>query len=188
MEKERVVSTLRELADILEVADANTFEVAAYRNAAQSLDDWDGNLEQTVQDQNVTSIPAVGKGLGQLISNLVSTGHSEELERIRGLVPSELPQILKIRGLGPKRVKLLWQELDIDCPASLRKAAINGNVKNLKGFGPKLLERILSGLDYLEGSRTPPKPKTTAVAVQTAHAGGRLFAKLVDQPKVNTLA
>ncbi len=80
-------------------------------------------------------MPSVGKGLSQVISNLVRSGSSAELDRVRGLVPPELPPLLRVRGLGPKRVRALWKELGIESPDDLRRAADEGRVRSLRGFG-----------------------------------------------------
>src|SRR5262245_43155150 len=123
MHKDDVTAALRELADLLEITDANPFEVMAYRNGAAALADWFGDLEECVAKGTLTEIPSVGKGLSQVISELVRSGTSSELARVRGLVPAGLPTLLRIRGLGPKRVRALWRELDVASPDDLRRAA-----------------------------------------------------------------
>jgi DNA polymerase/3'-5' exonuclease PolX len=71
MQKDEVIAVLREMADLLEITDANPFEIMAHRNAAQSLEDWFGDLEEAVADATLTQIPRVGKGLSRVISDLV---------------------------------------------------------------------------------------------------------------------
>ena len=177
MQKDDVVSVLREMADLLEITDANTFEVMAYRNGSQALEDWFGDLEDAVAEASLTDISGVGKGLSQVISDLVRTGSSEQLDRVRGLVPPELPRLLRVRGLGPKRVRSLWKELGVESPADLRKAASQGSVQALRGFGAKTVERILSGLDYLEKPREPAGTKRAAAVIPAApKASGRVWA------------
>ena len=151
MDKDEVVSTLKEMADLLEVAEANEFEVRAYRTAAQTLDDWQGELQEIVEQQG--SIPSLGKKTGQVVSELVTEGSSGEHTRIRGLVPEGLPQLLRVRGLGPKRVRQLWQELGVENAADLKSAADEGRVAKLKGFGAKTVEKIVAGLEYVEQPR-----------------------------------
>lgn len=178
MEKADVVAVLREMGDLLEITDAGTFEVMAYRNGAQALEDWFGDLHQAVAEQSLRDIPSVGKGLSQIISDLVRSGSSAELDRVRGLVPQELPALLRVRGLGPKRVRALWRELGIEGPADLRRAADEGRVQSLRGFGAKTVERILSGLDYVEKAQQPArKPDAASGPMPKApKASGRIWA------------
>jgi DNA polymerase (family 10) len=179
MQKDEVVSVLREMADLLEITQANPFEVMAYRNGAQSLEDWFGDLDEAAAGATLTDIPAVGKGLARVISDLVRSGSSDELARVRGLVPPGLPALLRVRGLGPKRVGALWRELGVEGTDDLRRAAAEGSVQSLRGFGAKIVERILSGLDYLEKASPRPakKPEAAKVVVPKARkAAGRLWA------------
>ena len=169
MQKDEVVLVLKEMAALLEVADANTFEVAAYRNASQALDEWNGDLEEAVRNNHVNSIPSIGKGIGQVIADLITTDRSEEYDRVRGLVPEGLPNLLKIRGLGPKRVRVLWQELDIQNLVDLKSAAEDGRVGKLKGFGAKTVERMLSGIEFLERP-VPAKEQRTASDISVVAA------------------
>jgi uncharacterized protein YecE (DUF72 family) len=177
--KEDVVRTLREMGDLLEITDANAFEVMAFRNGAQSLDDWYGDLEETVAAEKLTEIPAIGKGLSKIIADLVRTGSSDELVRVRSLVPPELPRLLRVRGLGPKRVRTLWRELGVENPSDLRREAAAGRVQALRGFGAKTVEGFLAGLDYLENAATRPARSPglkTRALVPAARAAGRMWA------------
>lgn len=177
MQKDEVVARLRETADLLEITEASAFEVMAYRNGGQALEDWYGDLDEAVAQSSLTEIPAIGKGLSQVISDLVRADTSEPLDRVRALVPPDLPRLLRVRGLGPKRVRTLWKELGIESPADLRQAAGQGRVQALRGFGAKTVERILSGLDYLEKPRAVAAKRRTAAAIPAAaQASGRLWA------------
>lgn len=178
MKTSEIVRTLREAADLLEVADANTFEVAAWRKAADSLDQWTGDLAKSVAEGRTTSIPSVGKSIATVIDELVKNGSSAEVERIHKLVPEGLPELLKIRGLGPKRVRKLWQELRVEDLLQLKTAAEDGRVAGLKGFGAKTVERMIQGIEYLSMPR-PAKLHRTAdqIAAPSAAAGsGKILA------------
>jgi uncharacterized protein YecE (DUF72 family) len=156
MQKNDVIAALREMADLLEITDASWFEVMAYRNGAQALEDWFGDLDQAVADATLTEIGSIGKGLSRAIADLVRSGSCDELERVRSLVPRQLPALLRVRGLGPKRVRALWKELGIENPDDLRRAAAEGRVQALRGFGAKTVENILASLDYLRGAGDRP--------------------------------
>ena len=177
MQKDQIVAVLREMADLLEITEANSFEVMAYRNGAQALDDWDGDLGIAVSKSTLNEIPSVGKGLSEVISELVTSGTSTELTRIRGLVPTELPRLLSVRGLGPKRVRVLWQQLGVEGPNDLKQAASEGRVQALRGFGEKTVERILSGIEYLQKGPTETAAKSEKVQMPTAQvSSGHIWA------------
>jgi uncharacterized protein YecE (DUF72 family) len=179
MQKDEVIGILREMADLLEITEANAFEVMAHRNAAAALEDWYGDLEEAVANSTLTDIPSIGKGLSRLITDLVRLGSSDELVRVRSLVPPELPTLLRVRGLGPKRVRALWRELGVESPRDLRQAAAVGRVQALRGFGAKTVEGILAGLDYLEKPRTGPakSPELKTAAIPRApEPSGRMWA------------
>ena len=177
MEKDEVVSALREMADLLEITGANKFEYLAIRSGAQGLEDWSGDLKQTAADNQLTEIPSVGKGIAATIAALVQHGQSSEYDRVRNLVPPELPKLLKFRGLGPKRIKMLWQDLGVESPDQLEKATQDGRVQELKGFGPKMVEKILSSIEYFRNADFPTKPIPQLQNVPTAlKANGRMLA------------
>ncbi|MGI9519994.1 MAG: DUF72 domain-containing protein [Pirellulaceae bacterium] len=179
MQKDEVVSALREMADLLEITDANTFEVRAFRNASQGLEDWDGDLQQAASDAKLNEIPSIGKGIAQVITELVETGDASELQRVRGLVPDELPILLRFRGLGPKRVRALWQELGVESPADLQQAAEEGRVAKLKGFGAKTVEKIMASIEYFQDRDRPRELQHQWSETPLPHApksSGRIWA------------
>ena len=178
MQIDELIAGLKEAADILEVTDANAFQINAFRKAAQSLEQWDGDLGEAVEQSTVTDIPSVGKGIAKVIEELWTTNKSSDIEEIRSQVPSELPELLRVRGLGPKRVRTLWQELEIDSPASLRKSAEAGEIQKLKGFGAKTVEKIVASLDYLEKGSVTKRTVTPLADVtmpKAAAASGRVL-------------
>ncbi len=177
MRRDDVIATLREMADLLEITEANSFEVMAYRNGAQGLDDWSGDLDRAVAESKLTEIPSIGKGLSQVITDLVQTGASDELTRVRSSVPESLPLLLRVRGLGPKRVRALWQELGVESPDDLRRAADAGRVQSLRGFGAKTVERIVASLDYLaKPSRKVASEPGSNSMPQAPASSGRIWA------------
>jgi len=152
MEKDDVVLSLNEIADLLELVEASQFEYMAYRNAASALKDWTGDLAESVEARRVTDIPAIGKGTAECITELVQTDSSNILDNVRSQIPEELPKLLRFRGLGPKRVRLLWKELDIDSPHNLSMAIEDGRVATLKGFGAKTIESMQASIDYFQNN------------------------------------
>jgi len=147
MEKSEIVRALEEMAEILELTDANPFQIMAYRNGAQNLEEFDGDLLEAVQQKTLTEIPGIGKGLSAMISDLVLRGRSDECERLRSLLPGKLRDLLRVPRLGPKRIRRLHEELGVDSVEALEAAARAGLIRTLRGFGAKSEEEILRGIE-----------------------------------------
>ena len=156
MDKAEIVRILEEMAVILEISEANPFEIMAYRNGARSIEDWEGDLSRAVQENSLTDISGIGKGLAGVITDLVLEGVSSEHRRLLGLFSEKLLDLLKLSGLGPKKIKTLNKELGIDGLDSLEQAAREKRIRSLKGFGPKSEERILAGIERFRRSGTHP--------------------------------
>ncbi len=171
MDKDQVVRTLKEMGDLLEIGDANTFEIMAYRNGMRRVDDFEGDLEEAVQAGTLTKIDGIGKGLAKVISELVRDGRSDEHEEIKGRFPPGLPEMLKLRGIGPKKVKVLWTELGVANLDELEAAAREQKVSALKGFGKKTEENIIGSIEWRRNrSKTGRKVAPSAVVTKSAAA------------------
>ncbi|WP_024302517.1 DNA polymerase/3'-5' exonuclease PolX [Pseudogulbenkiania sp. MAI-1] len=137
----------QEIADLLEVEDENPFRIRAYRNAARTLGEYGQELAELVeQGRPLPKLPGIGEDLQAKIVEIAHTGTCPLLTRLRGEVSPALTYLLAIPGLGPKRVRTLYHELAISSPADLQRAAEQGLVRNLPGFGPKLEKEILQAL------------------------------------------
>jgi DNA polymerase (family 10) len=137
------------MADLLDIEGANQFRVRAYRNAARTI----GGLSQSAADmvvrgEDLTALPDIGKDLAGKIEEIVETGDLGALQKLERRTPSELSSLMKIAGLGPKRVKVLYQELGITTLEGLRKAAESGKIKELEGFGEKTEEAIIEEIEH----------------------------------------
>ena len=153
MDKAAIVRALVEMADILEIVEANPFQIMAYRNGAQTLEEYDGDLEAAVRERTLTDLPGIGKGLSAIISDLLTAGTNPERDRVLGMVPAGLPELLRVPRLGPKRVRRLHDELGVDNLDALEAAAKEKRVSALKGFGAATEERILRGIDWVRQRR-----------------------------------
>lgn len=154
MDKKAIIRALSEMADILEIVEANPFQIMAYRNGAQTLEEYDDDLEAAVRERTLTDLPGIGKGLSAVISDLLSTGSSTERDRVRGLVPEGLPELLRVPRLGPRRVRRLHAELGIDSLETLEAAARENRLRAMKGFGATTEERILRGIEWVRQKRS----------------------------------
>ncbi len=133
-----------EMADLLEIEAANPFRVRAYRNAARTIRGLGRELSEMVEaGEDLTRLPGIGKDLAAKIKEILGTGHAKALDKLHKEVPASLEDLLKIPGLGPKRVKVLYQELHIKTLKQLENAARRGKLSVLPGFGLKTEQRIV---------------------------------------------
>lgn len=136
-----------EMADLLEIEDANPFRVRAYRNAARTVRGLGKELSAKVDNgEDLTRLPGIGKDLAGKIEEILRTGHANALDKLHKEVPASLEALLKIPGLGPKRVKVLYQDLHIKTLKQLENAARHGRLQQLPGFGTKTEQRILDSI------------------------------------------
>jgi DNA polymerase (family 10) len=139
-----IARTLEQVADFLEIQGANPFRVRAYRNAARVIEGYGEPLRRLVdQGDELTEIQGVGKDMAGHIEELVQRGQLGLLEQLREQVPAGLLDVTRLQGVGPKKAAKLWKELGITSLADLQKAAEQGRVAELKGFGQKTEQSIL---------------------------------------------
>jgi DNA polymerase (family 10) len=146
MQNPDIARLFDEVADLLEIKDENPFRIRAYRNAARTIRDFPESIADWVRDaKDLTEIPGIGDDLAEKIGEFVTTGTLPLRTQLLAKLPSGLLDLLRIPGLGPKRVKLLYEDLEIKSAADLRIALDAGRVPTLKGFGPK--EEKIAGLE-----------------------------------------
>ncbi len=136
-----------QVADLLEFQGANPFRVRAYRNGANTIRGLPESLERVANDPNrkLTEFQGIGKDLAAGINALVVAGRLPLLEELQAQIPHTALQMLRIPGLGPKRAATLFNELKITTLDQLRASCESGEVRKLKGFGPKIQETISGG-------------------------------------------
>jgi DNA polymerase (family 10) len=139
-----IADLFNQLADILEIEGANPFRVRAYRNAARFIGDYPRKLSEMVQaGEDLTRLPGIGEDLSKKIITIVNTGHLPALEKEAKHVPEALVELMKLQGLGPKRVKKLYELLKISSLDELAAAASEHKIRDLSGFGQKTEDKIL---------------------------------------------
>ena len=132
------------MADLLEIKGENPFKVRAYRNAARTMQNLGKSLEDLVAKGMVlTKLPGIGQDLSDAIHEILETGKFSKLEALKEELPEGLDALLAIEGLGPKRIRTLYETFGITSLEELAKVAESGKIYELKGFGPKLVEKIL---------------------------------------------
>lgn len=152
MQNVDVAALFTELADLLEIQGANPFRVRAYRNAARTIENLSESVAGIVADpdHDLSTLEGIGKDLAEKIETIVKTGHLPQLEEQRAEIPADVREMLRIPGLGPKKVAALFHELNVRTLGDLRAAAEGGKIAELKGFGKKTAQTILEGLALLE--------------------------------------
>ena len=138
-----------DLADLLEIQGANPFRVRAYRNASRTIGSLAESVTELVADprRELSELPGIGQELAQKIETIVQTNRLPQLDELKEQIPSGVVDMLRIPGLGPKKVALLFHELEIKSLDELKVAAENGLIAGLKGFGKKTEQLILESVD-----------------------------------------
>ncbi len=154
MQNPDIARLFDEVADLLEIQDANPFRVRAYRNAARTIRDFPEPLTDVVRAgaQDLTDIAGIGDDLAEKITEIVTTGELGLRRQLAKKLPAGLLDLLRIPGLGPKRVKLLYKKLKVKSAGDLAKALDAGKVQKLKGFGPKMEEKMRAGLGQAQAT------------------------------------
>ena len=148
MENKGIADIFTEIADILDIQGENPFRVRSYRNAARTIADMSQSVHALVKaGEKLEEVPGIGKSLQEKIEEIVSTGKCGFLEELRRKVPPGLTELLKLEGLGPKKVKLLYDELSVDSMDRLEKAAQAGRLRDLAGMGLKTEEKVLKSIE-----------------------------------------
>lgn len=150
MTKDDVADALDEIGTLLELKGENAFRANAYHNAARTIQQVPGDLKELVAQGKLGQVRGIGEALVEKIATLVTTGRLPYLEDLRASIPDGLVKMLRIPGLGPKKVKALHDLLQIDTLEKLKAACERGEVAEQKGFGQKTQQRILDGLNHLE--------------------------------------
>ena len=154
MQNADIARLLSDVADLLEISAGNPFKVRAYRNAARTVADHPDPIGELVAggDFDLTDLPGIGDGIAKEIKALVATGTLPQRQQLVATIPPGLLELLRIPGLGPKRVKLFHEQLQVNGVADLKDALEKGKIAKLPGFGPKLLEKIREGVSGAAGS------------------------------------
>ncbi len=178
MDKHQVAAILDEIGTILELQGESPFRSNAYHNGARAIENLEEDLETVVHEGRLDAVPGIGSTLREKITTLVNTGKLPFYEDLRKKTPAGLFDLLRIQGLGPKRVKLLYDKLGIDTLDKMAEACESGRVAKVKGMGEKSQQKILEGIQSLKqmGSR---------VRIDQALAvASRLLEGLKDAPGI----
>ena len=180
--REHLVKTLENIALLLELKGENPFKTRAYRNGAEIVQNFDGDIVTRATKNDLKDIKGFGDALQQKLYELASTGSLAYHENLRAEFPETLFELFEIQGLGPKKIKTVYDQLEVDSVASLKKACEDGKVASLKGFGAKTAEKILGAIVNREKFANRFRLGDVGPLAET------LLERLKDHPKVSRAA
>jgi len=177
-----VANILTDIAARLQILGANRFKINAFVNASEAINGLGRDINGVHDEGTLQKIPGIGKGIGEALRELLSTGVVADFEEIKDQVPDGIVAMMQIPDMGPKKAKRLWEELDITDVEQLKVAATNGELRVLKGFGAKTETKILKNIELLAqrgDDRTPigealPLAQTLVAGLETALPTGTI--------------
>lgn len=149
-----IAAMFDQAAELLEIGGENQFRVRAYRRAArviESLPKAAGSLLKSGRD--LSELPGIGKDLAGKIADIIKTGHFGLLDTLKRKLPGELGEMAALPGLGPKRIKLLYDKLKVRTLNDLRQAIKTERLRELRGFGPAIEKKLLGALEKPQPAR-----------------------------------
>ena len=141
-----------EMADLLEMKEV-PFKPQAYEKAARSIESLSEDIEEAARKGNLEKIPGVGKNIAQKIREFIKTNKIKDHENLKKECPIDIEEMTAIEGLGPKKLLALYKNLGIKNLIQLEKAAKDGKLRNLEGFGLKTEFNILKGIEFIKKSK-----------------------------------
>lgn len=152
MDREALADILEEIALLLELKGENPFKTRAYRNGAETVRQFSGDIAGRAREGDLKGIKGIGDALQQKLHELASTGKLEYYENLRNEFPESLFDLFKIQGLGPKKIKALYESLGVDSVEKLKEVCESGAIAELSGFGKKTAEKILEAIAFRESN------------------------------------
>ncbi|MFO8055258.1 MAG: DNA polymerase/3'-5' exonuclease PolX [Bacteroidales bacterium] len=149
-----IAEIFNKIANLLEIKGANQFRVRAYRDAARTMENLSKTAADMVkQDEDLSELPGIGKDLADKVETIVETGTHPLLEDLKKEIPEELSRLMRLKGMGPKKIKALFNTLGVKTADDLRKAAETHKIKEISGFGEVTEKNILEELDRWQGEQ-----------------------------------
>ena len=173
-----IAEAFEELASLYELDGAVVYRVVAYRNAAKAIREAGVSVEELARQGRVEELAGVGRTIAEKIDALVETGSIPSADKLKARIPAGLVEITRIPGLGPKRARLLYDELGVTSLDDLREAAEQGRLKDVQGFGKKAEENVLAAL----AAGADGRPKARLLLSQALSVAEELVGALRDHP------
>lgn len=177
MDNDQIVDALELLVKLWDLHGVNEFKSKNLAFAARGLDKFPGLISSLSEDQ-LLAVPGVGKVVVKIVQEIASSGTCPELEQILEQTPTGLLTLLKIKGLGPKKVRAIWQELQITEIDDLLAACEDGRLANLKGFGGAVVESVTLNIRFIKSNSSKLRiNKAQELADDIAETLGGLFSQ-----------
>lgn len=152
LDNKQITKTLKLTVQLMELHEENPFKIRSFQSAVTTLDRESPILLGKSQAE-LQEINGIGKSIAEVILEIIASGSHKLLDQLLEKTPEGILEVLSIKGLGPKKIKTLWQELDITSTHELMEACQSGQVAKLKGFGEKTQQSIIESLEYLNSNR-----------------------------------
>lgn len=149
MTNKEIASVLQETADLIELTDGNPHRARAFARAARSLTDLDDTVEDRLTTGTLTDVSGIGDAMADHVADVAESGTFPLHDELQNSIPPGLQEVLRVKGLGTKRTRRLWKELDITSLDDLEQAAETGRISTLSGFGAKTQQNILENVRRL---------------------------------------
>ena len=144
--KDQIADLLESIARMLELKGENIFKIRAYTNAARAVETYPGDLAMAAAENRLGDIHGIGRAIAEKLTELIVTGQLAYYETLKAEFPPGIFELFELQGLGPKKIKALWEKLDVTTIAKLEKAVKAGKVAGLPGFGKKTADNILAAI------------------------------------------
>ncbi|MEO1630549.1 MAG: helix-hairpin-helix domain-containing protein, partial [Bacteroidota bacterium] len=148
MTNKALARPLKDTAALIELTGGNPFRARAFASAARTLERMEESAAELTRAE-LTAVRGIGKSIAGDVRELVETGTLAVRDELLATLPPELPDVLRVKGLGPKKVRRLWQDLGVTSLDDLEAAAVAGRIADLDGFGAKTQDTILAQIDTL---------------------------------------
>lgn len=158
---------IEEYGVLLELSGANAFRVRAYNNAVRTLEMLETPLDALIAAGTLGEVKGIGKSVGELVLEFADTGTATAYEELRASVPDGLLDMLRVPGLGPRKIITIREALGIEDLDALALACGDGKLAELKGFGKKTQENILKGIEYIRAHRGRFRANVARESTQT---------------------
>jgi DNA polymerase (family 10) len=170
MTNKEISRALRQTSDLIELTGGNPYRANAFGRAARTIRGLDESVAELAEAGTLTTVSGIGEGLAEQITDLLATGSFDLRDELLSVVPTGLLQVLKVKGLGTKKVRALWEELGVTSLDELDEAAKSGRVKALSGFGKKTQDNIIENVALLRAYATQSRYDDALRSAREIHA------------------
>lgn len=181
-DNDAIAAAFEETSELLELTGDNPHRVRSYASVARTLEKLPRPAAEMLADGSLLEVKGIGEGTAARVREMVETGRMAQLDELRSKVPPGIADVLRVPGLGPKRVRAVWTKLGVTSLSELEYACLENRLRDLDGFGDKLQDNVLKGIGFLKRSRG-------LRLISTAReAAGRVLTRLQRDPSALRLA